>query len=150
MNVNTHLNEYLKAMGHHDLQFLPSDKICDYFLPSVNTAIILRGKNLTSLATNDISSTGKFCQDVLKSQGVNAVILDSEVLLDIVYKEKGHSEFVNYLTSHSKYKIYLDVQNKAADSIDFSGLERLEGNRREQRREPETKKNKTAEEEDEE
>jgi hypothetical protein len=87
---NLVLIEYLKAMGHSDIQCLPADKLCDIYLPKSNVGIISNTRNYTSIITNnELNSTGKFIQDTLTKQGANVVVLFNSTMLDLISKESN-------------------------------------------------------------
>ena len=89
-------------MGYSNLEYLPADKLCDVFLPDTKQAIILVGKSLMSLANNELSSTGAFYCENLKSQGLTPITINYNNFSAFAYKEQNHEEAVKFLESLSK------------------------------------------------
>jgi len=89
-------------MGYSNLEFLPADKLCDVFLPDTKQAIIIVGKSLLSLANNELSSTGMFYVENLKTQGLTPVMINYNTFSAFAFKELNHEEAVKYLESLSK------------------------------------------------
>lgn len=99
---NNQISEYLKIMGHNDIQFFPKNVICDYLLPEKKQALIIGGRGSYSIANHEPSSNTKFIIETLKSQGYSPIIINYSNLNDIIMKGKGHLEVVNYLVDLGK------------------------------------------------
>ena len=111
-------------MGHKDLEFLPSDKVCDVFLPESKQAIIIQGKTLTALSDNGLNSKGLFFKESVKSQGLTPIVLSFNSFNEYIFKEKDHNDAVKYLES-------LGVSNKLKGNNDFSVLDNFAKSRQE-------------------
>lgn len=90
-------------MGHSDLQIYPGDKLCDFYLPKNNVAIIFARKNsLSIINNNELKPTGKFSVEILKKAGVTPVIINDISHWKNYLNEKTNEETVQFLESLGK------------------------------------------------
>jgi hypothetical protein len=112
--MNKVLAEYLKAIGH-TLEVSPTDKLCDFYLPSSKTAIVFARNNLTSIIGGELNQTGVFIVETLKKQGLNAVVITQQALGEQFNKE-NNGDVVAYLES-------VGVANLAKGKEDFAAVD---------------------------
>lgn len=98
------LSEYVRAMGHTNVEFEPTEVLCDMYLPESKTAIFIVKKQYQSIATNELNPTGQFIVDLLKSQGHNPVAVPFSI--NEHFNKDDEVTIVNFLESLSKIKLY--------------------------------------------
>jgi hypothetical protein len=97
--INFYLQEYLKSMGHSELEFEPKNVLCDILIPETKQAILIAGRQYISIVTNDLNSTAQFAVSQLKEQGYTPIVVNYNSFNEMINKEKSHHDFVQYLGS---------------------------------------------------
>ena len=98
------LVEYLKAMGHSNVQIQPAEVVCDLLLPDSKIAIIIQKKHLTSIENKEGSVSLHFMLSVLKNAGYSPVVISPSSIMEHSLVEPNDEKAVAYLGSMSKKK----------------------------------------------
>jgi hypothetical protein len=85
---------------NNKFEFMPEDKMCDFYLPESNKAIILLRNSIKSVATGDLNPSNQFVVQTLKNLGLEVIFCDNDTLNKMI--EQGSQDVLNYFTSISK------------------------------------------------
>jgi hypothetical protein len=79
----------------------PIGKLCHFYLPQTNKAILITTNSNRSVATGDLNPSTQFIIQKMKKEGLEVIIIESDDISKTY--DLGSQEIINYFTSLSNF-----------------------------------------------